>query len=147
MIASVTHLQKGRKENPGTTGQFSLASVPGKIMQPLILLILPVTWRTRKWFGVISMDSGLLTGWRHWNISHRRKGWESWGCLAWRKEGSRSSSRCRNVCRKAVKKTESGSFQCPVTGQKDNRDKLKHGMFLLNTRKHFFFFYCEGDRA
>jgi len=23
-----------------------------------------------------------------WNTSHMRKGWKSWGCSAWRREGS-----------------------------------------------------------
>ena len=46
-------------------------------------------------------------------------GWESWDCLAWRRQGSKEvSSVYVNTWREGAKRTEPGSFQwCPVTGQ------------------------------
>lgn len=66
------------------------------------------------------------------------EGGESWGCSAWRREGSGGiPSRCTTVWRESVKKMDLGSCHwCPVTS--GNGHQRKHRRFLLNIRKHFF---------
>ena len=66
------------------------------------------------------------------------EGGESWGCSAWRREGSGGiPSRCTNVWRESVKEADLGSCHwCPVT--RGNGHQRKHRRFVLNIRTHFF---------
>jgi len=53
--ASVTPVfKKGKKEDPGNYRVAGLTSIPGKVMEQLIL---EVIWRKRRLLGVVSMDS------------------------------------------------------------------------------------------
>ena len=62
---------------------------------------------------------GLLGWWGDWSISPMRKGWGSWACSAWRREGWGGTLEMPlNICRVGVRRMEPDSFQwCPVTGQ------------------------------
>lgn len=70
-----------------------------------------------------------------WSICHTRRGWESWDCSAWRREGSqRTLSMCKNTWGRC--KEDGRLFQwCPVTG--GNGHKLNHMKFHWNKINHF----------
>ena len=72
-----------------------------------------------------------------------RKGWGSWACLAWRREGWEGTLEMPiNILRVGFKRRGPDSFQwCPVTGQGAMGTK-KHRKFHLNMRKNFV-----SDRA
>lgn len=69
-----------------------------------------------------------------------RRGQESWGCLAWRCEGSEGIlSIYIDICKASAQRMEAGFFQC---AQRQNQrpwamGQLKHRRFPLNIRKHF----------
>ena len=62
---------------------------------------------------------GLWGWWGDWSISPMRKGWGSWPCSAWRREGWEGTLKMpTNISRVGVKMTGPDSFQwCTVTGQ------------------------------
>lgn len=75
--------------------------------------------------------------WKGWNISHVKKGWESWDSLAWKREGSGCiTSMYANISRENIKKMEACSFQQSLVT--DNGYKPKHRRNNLSIRKHFF---------
>jgi len=56
--ASVTPIfKKGNKEDPGNYRLVSLTSIPGKVMEQLILEVIIKKWRKRRLSGVVNMDS------------------------------------------------------------------------------------------
>jgi len=74
---------------------------------------------------------------RDWSILYTRKGRESWGCLAWRREGSRGiSSMYVNIWREGAKRTEP-RFSLPSDRTRGKGHNLKHRRCHLNVRKHF----------
>jgi len=62
---------------------------------------------------------GLWGWWGNWSISPVRKGWDSWACLGWRREGWEGISQMlKSIWRMGVKRMGPNSFQwCPATGQ------------------------------
>jgi len=69
-----------------------------------------------------------------------RRGWESWGCSAWRREGSGGRPYCSlPVLKGAYKKTGEGLFPRAWSDRTRGNDfKLKEGRFRLDVRKKFF---------
>jgi len=72
----------------------------------------------------LSWPPAALLHWAHllvmdWSISPRRRGWGSWACSAWRREGCEGTLEMPlNICRVGVRRTGPDSFQwCPATGQ------------------------------
>lgn len=56
--ASVTPVfKKGKKESPGNYRPVNLISIPGKVMEHLVLDAIPTNWKRRRLSGIISMDS------------------------------------------------------------------------------------------
>jgi len=56
--ASVTPIfKKGKKEDPGNYRPVSLTSIPGKVMEQLILDVICKQVEERRFSGVVSMDS------------------------------------------------------------------------------------------
>ena len=75
-----------------------------------------------------------------------RKGWDTWGCSAWRREGwGGILSTLMNVWRFGAKWTGPGSFQwCPVTGQGAVGTNWNTGNSIWAWEELIF---CEGGRA
>ena len=76
-----------------------------------------------------------------WYPSAVRKGWESWGCSAWRREGSRDGRliAASQYLKGAYKKAGEGLFTRACSDRtRVNVFKLKKGRFALDTRKKFF---------
>ena len=59
-------------------------------------------------------SSAGLRGWGgHWSISPTTKGWGSWACSAWRREGWEGTLEMPlNICRVGVRRMRPDSFQC-----------------------------------
>jgi len=72
---------------------------------------------------------------KRWSTCLMRRGWESWGCSAWRREGPRGSYKCLQILtRKGAVQMRPGFFQWT----KGHRHKLVERRVPLSTRKHFF---------
>jgi len=75
-----------------------------------------------------------------WNISPTRAGWESWGCSAWRKEGSGIDLIAAFQYLKEGYKMEGSRLFRGVCYDKTigNCSRLDGGKFKLNIREKFF---------
>ena len=96
-------------------------------------------WRpsTRRTWSCWSRSRGGPQRWSEgWNISPVRKGWESWGCSAWRREGcwealEQPSSTYR-------KHGENIFSRACCNRTRNNSFKLRESIFRLDIRKKFF---------
>ena len=103
--------------------------------------------RIQHWNSQHSKDMDLLEWvrrrpqkWREsWNTSATRTGWESWGCSAWRREGSRETLSQPSSTWRACKKAGEGLVTRACSDRKRaNNFKLREGIFVSDVRKKFF---------
>jgi len=74
-----------------------------------------------------------------WSTSAVRKGWECWGCSAWRREGSGETLEQPSSAWKACKEAGEGLLTRAWSDRtRGNGFKLKEGRFRLDIRKEFF---------
>ena len=97
-----------------------------------------------KGFNIWKLVSGLRIGpqkWlREWRILNMRRGWDSRGCWAWRREGSwEILPMFPNAWWKGMKKRQPDFSVVPANRTRSNGHALNPMKFCLNTREDFFF--------
>lgn len=139
------------------TGNFQQAEGGDPLVQLSTTETHPECWaqvcalqnKTKKCWGV--SKTGPQKGLRGWSICPVRRSWESWGCSALKREGSRGSCECVWVPGVRVKEMEPDSSQgchwIRASGYrlKYRNSSLKIGRNLLNLRVTKHWSWLRGD--